>query len=262
MDMNAVVPVADEDAPVVCVTGASYVRGGYRSFEFADVSARAGQVTALLSSECAFARDLLLAVAGAVRPTSGSMAVGDASFVASAGAGTLHAVVTWSGFQRRLHVAGAVGLGVFTGLTEVDSALTVEEAVACELGCRRGIHAEAPDVLDFLATLGLATYTDQRIERLLPAARARLSAALALASAPRVAVVDLRDSFCAGLTADEELAVVRELRDIARTTGAAIMVSCTEASSSAAADAVFALDIATSETLAGVPRPCSEGVDA
>lgn len=261
MDLNAMAPAAAEDAPLVRVTGASYVRGGYRSFEFADVFARAGQVTVLLSGERAFARDLLLAIAGAVRPTSGSLTVSDASFTASSGAGVLHAAAAWSGFQRRLRATGTVGLGVFTGLTEVDSALTVEEAVARELGYRRGTNAETPDVLDFLAALGLATYADQRVERLLPAARARLSAALALASAPRVAVVDLRDSFCVGLTADEEHAVVRELRDIARTTGTAVMVSCSEASSSMAADAVFALDIAASEALAGVPRPCSEGAD-
>lgn len=260
--MNAAIPAAGEDAPLVCVTGASYVRGGYRSFEFADVSARAGQVAVLLSGERAFARDLLLAIAGAVRPTSGSLTVGDASFTALAGAGVLHAAVAWSGFQHRLRATGTVGLGVFTGLTEVDAALTVEEAVAGELRYRRGAHTEVPDALDFLATLGLATYADQRIERLLPASRARLSAALALASAPRAAVVDLRDSFCAGLTADEEYAVVHELRDIARATGTAVMVSCAEVSSSTTADAVFALDIATSEALAGVPRPCFEGVDA
>ena len=261
--MSPEAAAACDDAPAARVAGASYVRGGYRSFEFADVSARAGELTVLLSGERAVARDLLLAVAGAVRPTSGSLAVGDASFAAStgSGAGALRSAAAWGGFQCRLHAARAVGLGAFTGLAEVDAALTVEETVACELARRRDSRAGTPDPLDYLAMLGLATYADQRIERLHPDARVRLFAALALAPAPRVAVIDLRDPFCMGLTADEEQAVVCELRDIARATGTAVMVSCAEASSSAVADAVFALDIAASESLAAV-QAVSEGVDA
>ena len=254
---------------MVRVSGASYVRGGYRSFEFVDVSVRAGQVAVLLSGERSFARDLLLAVAGAVRPTSGSIAVGGAEFTASTGKGAaaLRVGAAWSRFQRQLRAASAVGLGVFTGLTEVDESLTVEEVVARELTHRRSARAEAPDALDYLASFGFATYADQRIERLHPDARARLSAALALAPAPCVAVVDLRDPFCAGLTAAEERAVVSDLRDVARATGAAILLCCSEASSSAEADAVFALDIAATEELSAVDsisaiQPVSEGVDA
>ena len=254
-------------SPVVRVSGASYVHGGYRSFEFADVSACAGQVAALLSGERALARDLLLAVAGAVRPTSGSLAVGEASFTAPTGSGALRTAMAWSRFQRQLHATGAVGLGVFTGLTEVDLSLTVEEAVGSELGHRRGTHVEVPDTLDFLASFGLATYADQRIERLHPDARARLSAALALASAPRVAVVDLRDPFCAGLTADEERVLVSDLRRVACAAEVAILAACAEASSSAEADTVFSLDIAGAEALGSleapaVTQPVSEGVDA
>ena len=255
--------VSCADAPVVRVSGASYVRGGYRSFEFTDVSACAGQVTALLSGERVLARDLLLAVAGAVRPTSGSLAVGEASFTASTGTGTapLRATAAWSRFQRQLRASGAVGLGVFTGLTEVDASLTVEEVVALELTHRRSARAEAPDALDYLASFGLATYADQRIERLHPDARARLSAALALAPAPCAAVINLRDPFCAGLTAAEERAVVRDLRGVARATGAVILLGCAEASSSTVADAAFTLDIAAAEALAAV-QPVSEGADA
>lgn len=271
VEMGSAAGDARGDAPAVRVSGASYVRGGYRSFEFADIAARSGQVTVLLSGERALARDLLLAVAGAVRPTSGSLAVGDASFAAATGAGkgtgALRVAAAWRAFQRQLCATGTVGLGVFTGLTEVAPSLTVEEAVARELGHRRSVRAEAFDSLDFLARFGLATYADQRIERLQPDARARLSAALALAPAPLVAVVGLRDPFCMGLTADEEREVVRELRAIAYSIGAAVVVSCSEASSSADADAVFTLDIAAAEALSAVDaavsaRPVSEGVDA
>ena len=260
----------------VRVEAASYVRGGYRSFEFADASARAGALTALLSGERVHARDLLLAVVGMVRPTSGSLAVGGASFTAPAGGGRLRAALAWGAFRRMLRAGGLVGVGVFTGLTDLEEALTVEEAVSREMARRRRSGDTASDPLDFLAQLGLATHADRRVGLIPPAARARLSAAVALAAAPRAAVIDLRDPFCAGLTAAEELAAVRALRGVARSTGAAIMVSCAEARSAAAADAAFALDIAASEALRGLPvempgllsaargcgRPVSEGVDA
>lgn len=250
---NQAVEIACDEAPRVRIDGASYVHGSYRSFEFVDVCARAGQLAVLLSGEWACSRDLLLAVAGAVRPTSGSLTVGDASFAALAGARTMRAAMAWRAFQRKLRASGAVGLGVFTWLTEVDASFTVEEAVARELSHRHRSGAQAPDSLDFLAQLGLATHADQRIDRLHPAGRSRLSAALALAPAPDVATIDLRDPFCAGLTADEERAVVRDLRGIARATGAAVLVGCAEATSSADADAAFALDIAAAEALDAAP---------
>lgn len=261
LNMKSVVEAACDGEPVVRVSGASYVRGGYRSFEFADVTARAGEVVALLGGEARAPRDLLLAIAGAVRPTSGSISVGDAAFAASAGAGPLRAALTWGGFQRRLRAAGSVCLGAFAGLTDVGGALTVEEAVGRELAHRRRACGEAPDTLGFLAALGLATHADQRIDRLHPVARARLSAALALASAPRAAVVDLRDPFCAGLTTDEERAVVRDLRALARATDTAILVGCGEAASAAEADVAVALDVAAADALAAA-QPVPEGADA
>ncbi len=64
-----------EDQAVVVVRDATYARPGYRSFEFADLEVRPGEVALVLSLDHAPARDLALAVAGLVRPTSGSIAV-------------------------------------------------------------------------------------------------------------------------------------------------------------------------------------------
>lgn len=250
--------------PVVDVQAASYVRGGYRSFEFVDLSARAGLLTMLLSGDAHAARDLLLCIAGAVRPTAGSLRVDDASFAAAQASGCLGSVAAWPAFRRKLRGAHAVGMGVFSGVADVDGMLTVEEAVVRELhpGGRGACGASgASDALDYLAQRGLATCADRRVDRLDPYARARLSAALALASSPCVAVIDLRDPCCAGLTGADERALAGELRAAARETGAAVIVSCAEVASAREADAVYPLDIATDEAYASESSRFPERVD-
>ena len=224
--MKPVAERACDGEPVVRVSGASYVHGGYRSFEFADVSVCAGEVAVLLGGDARAPRDLLLAIAGAVRPTSGSVMA-----------------------------PKAVGLGVFSDVADVDGTSTVEEAVAREL---RG--PDAADVLAYLARHNLATHADQRIERLDACARARLSIALAFAGGPEAAAVDLRDPFCYGLTAAEERTVVCELHTLARSTGTAVAVAIAEPTSCEVADAVFPLDTTATEALS--QKTVLEGADA
>ena len=226
MNTKPVAERACDGEPVVRVSGAFYVRGGYRSFEFADLSVRAGEVVALLGGEARAPRDLLLAIAGAVRPTSGSVTA-----------------------------PKAVGLGVFSDVADVDGTSTVEEAVARELQ-----GPDAADVLAYLARYNLATHADQRVDRLDAGARARLSIALAFAGGPEAAVVDLRDPFCYGLTAADEAEVVRELCCVARAAETAVVVACAEPASCEAADAAIPLDIAAAEALSH--EPVLEGADA
>ena len=224
--MKPAVDAACDGELAVRVSGASYVRGGYRSFEFADVSVRAGEVVALLGGEARFSRDLLLAIAGAVRPTSGSVTA-----------------------------PKAVGLGVFSDVADVDGVLTVEEVVARELR-----EPGAGDILAYLARHNLATHADQRVDRLDAGARARLSIALAFAGGPEAAVVDLRDPFCYGLTAAEEVEVVRELCVLARATRTAVAVAVAEPTSCDSVDAAIPLDIAATEALS--QKTVLEGADA
>ena len=268
----------------------------------------------LLSTEHASARDVLLAVAGLVRPTSGSLVVCGAELAGGAPASGLAALRRAFAPRERLPRA-QVGLGVFERVAEVSGAWTVEEAVAREARLRAhrggaarvrgaadasglsragdaadlaagvteggaehvaacspecepaadatgkrdakqspfGAGSRASDVLPFLAALGLATASEQEIDRLNPAQRARLSAALALAGAPRVAVIDLTDSFVAGLSVADARALVADVWARGERQGTATLIAMSDPACAHAADElgcpVTALDISAAEAL-------------
>lgn len=252
----------------------------------------------LLSTEHASARDVLLAVAGLVRPTSGSLVVCGVELAGGASASGLAALRRAIAPRERLPRA-QVGLGVFERVAEVSGAWTVEEAVAREARLRAhrggaarvrgaagvaesdaehaaacspecepaadatgkrdakqspfGAGSRASDVLPFLAALGLATASEQEIDRLNPAQRARLSAALALAGAPRVAVIDLTDPFVTGLSAAEASMLVEDVCSVAVRMGTAVLVATSEPACACAVEAfgcpACALDIPAAEAL-------------
>lgn len=248
----------------------SYVKPGYRSFEFATFEARAGEVLALLSSGRAAARDALLAIAGAVCPTAGSLMVrgtvlADAPAVAPADAGLRRRIAAVLRAARRpVLPRGAVGLGAASGVAVPEGTLTVEEVVGRELVDGNVPHggsaamgdgsggpgSRADGILAYLARFQLATRTDQRVAALPAIDRARLSAALAFACKPRVACIDLADAFCGGMAADEAARVVRELSMLAAEDGIAVVVGTTEPLAALAADAAAALDLDAEEALA------------
>ena len=257
----------------------------------------------LLSTEHASARDVLLAVAGLVRPTSGSLVVCGAELAGGAPASGLAALRRAFAPRERLPRA-QVGLGVFERVAEVSGAWTVEEAVAREARLRAhrgdsasmrgaadangssracdaaehaaasspecepaadamgkrdakqnpfGAGSRASDVLPFLAALGLATASEQEIDRLNPAQRARLSAALALAGAPRVAVIDLTDPFVTGLSVADASMLVEDVCSFAVRMGTAVLVATSEPACACAVEAfgcsTCALDIPAAEAL-------------
>ncbi len=186
-------------SPIVVARDASYEAAGYRSFEFASFEVYPGDVAALVSVDTAASRDAALACAGLVHPTSGSLAVDGIELARRA--------------RRSLRVPslsrGFAGVGVFTGLFDVDVALTVEQTIARECAYRGD---RATDVIDYLAAFGLATHVDRTLAALDPAARVRLSSALACAGGVRLAALDLNDSFLDGAS----LADIREAMGLVR----------------------------------------------
>lgn len=302
------------EAPAIVAHDVSYRSGAYRSFEFSSFEVSPGEVCVLLSTEHASARDVLLAVAGLVRPTSGSLVVCGAELAGDAPASGLAALRRAFAPRERLSRA-QVGLGVFERVAEVSGAWTVEEAVAREARLRAhrggaarvrgaagtngssragdaadlaagvaesdaehaaacspecepaadatgkrdakqspfGAGSRASDVLPFLAALGLATASEQEIVRLNPAQRARLSAALALAGAPRVAVIDLTDPFVTGLSAADASMLVEDVCSVAVRMGTAVLVAASDPACARAVEAfgcsTCALDIPAAEAL-------------
>lgn len=235
------------DAPVISAHDASYVYRDYRSFEFMTFSAEAGTVHALLCSEHVPARDALLAIAGIVQPTSGSLVVCDTelAFPAQPSRRRLGGHRPSRGRARLPHAA--VGLGIFTGVAPVARHMTVEESVTHEAALR---GSGGRDVLTYLAELNLATMAEQWIDDLDALGVARLSAALALAGEPKAAVIDLTDEALTALPAAAAAELVCDVGVCARRMGCAAVVATSEVSCARAADAVTPLDIASAEQLA------------
>ena len=221
--------------PLVAARDASYARAGYRSFEHVTFQALAGEATVLVATELASVRDVLLAIAGAVVPTSGSLVV----------CGQERAR------RRRLlrAVPMTVGVGVVSGYADQEPSATVGEALAQELALRRAPAGLSP-VLEALARFGLATHVDQRGAALDAAARIRLSAARAAARRPQVAVVDASDAFCRGLAACDGARIIQELACLAREDGMAMVVGTCDPALVRGADASVPLDIDSAEALA------------
>ncbi len=239
-------------APLLSVRDISYTKPGYRSFEFVSFEARAGQVVCVHAGNHVPVRDLLLAIAGAVRPTHGAIAFPRAC-----------------GNKSRSSLrapAALVGLGVFSGYCEVDAHRTVEESVrheraACGGGRGRsawdsleflasfGIatHADRWGSLEFLASFGIATHADRNVDLLEPPACARLSAALSHVGEPAVSVVDFSDAFCCGLTAGEAASLMADLRDVAAADGTCFVVGTCDPLLLRAADVPVSLDVAAGE---------------
>lgn len=219
-----------QEAPLLTLNDASYVVSGYRSFEFVSFTVHAGEVAAAYALDRAPVRDVLLAAAGLVRLTRGSVIWGsDAS-----------RPLRWTPFFLR---HAPVGMGVLSGVANLDEHLTVEEALhheesACGL---RGMDEEA--TLLHLAAFGIATHADRPIENLEPAARARLSAALAAVGAPSVSVVDLTDAFCCGLTALDAKALITDLQAFAQAHETCFLLGTCDADVYHAADVCVALDM-------------------
>lgn len=229
---------------VVAACDASYTVSGYRSFEFATFEVAAGEARVLVAAEHAPVRDMLLACAGLVRPTAGSLKVCGRELARSQGA-------TARGMRGRCGAGlprGAAGLGVFERVAAAPLELTVEETVAREARLRARRSAK-DDTLSFLAELGLATCAEQRVESLEPDARARFSLALALAGAPQVAAVDLADPFLAGLSLAGARACIDAAVRYAAARGVAVVLGTTEPQAAAGAAGVVPLDIPSAEAL-------------
>ena len=223
---------ADEAA--VIARDASYRAGGYRSFEYATFTAAFGDVTALLGADVAAPRDLALACAGVVRPSEGSLSVVGVEIASG----------------ERLP-RGLAGVGVFSGMLDVSPELTVEETVRREFRLRR---AGEVDVLPYLAKHGIATHAEHVVSSLEPAARARLSGALACAGGARIATLDLDDPFIGGMSTSAARDIVEGLRAFAEQHAVCIVVATRDADIASACDEAYALDFASEEELRAKTR--------
>lgn len=227
-----------EAAPLVVARDAAYAPRGRTSFEFVTFEAAPGEVCALVGDSSTACRDLTLAVAGLVAPTAGSLVVDGVELAA----------------PRRLGRARlprlVAGVGVYQGVLDIDMNATVEACLRREWSLRVHAVPSQDEVLDHLASCGLATLVDQRVKALDAAQRARLSGALACAGGVKVASFDMGDPFVGQLAAADACALMRDMRRWAALTGACFVVAVRDAHVARAADNSVPLDMASAEALA------------
>ena len=228
MDATAQIPsaAACDAAPLLALGDASYAVRDYRSFEFVSFEVKAGQVAVAAAHEHAPVRDLLLCAAGLVRPSLGTVCVEGRA-------------LKYGPFGRH----AAAGLGVFSGVADADMHLTVEEALRRELGPAASEDA----VLAHLADWRIATHADRRLERLEPLARAYFSVCLAAAVPASVAVADLADPFCRGLTVEEAREVATRARELACRDASCFVFGVSDPATFDAADVAIPLDTAAED---------------
>lgn len=227
--MSAVAAGAPAHGVLLKAEQISYARPGYRSFDHLSFTVAAGTVRALLDTGSGGARDVLLAVAGRVRPTAGALTVLGQELPRGAAR------------VRRL-----VGMGLFPGVNDFPSSQTVGEALSHELALR-GRDLSYGEQLEHLARWQLATHVDRAVGSLEPYERARLGAACAAVGEVPLAVVPAIEG---AVPPAQEVAFVRLMRANAARTGTAFLTATASPRAARAADALTPATIEAEELLA------------
>jgi branched-chain amino acid transport system ATP-binding protein len=168
-----VLPGADANgAPLLECSGLTVRFGGHLALDDVDVDATAGRVTGLIGPNGAGKTTLFNAVCGLLRPSSGRVHLGGRD-------------ITGLAPYRRARL----GMARTFQRLELFGLLTVRENVMVAGEVRRD-YAKGKQVDEIIERVGLAARTDDRVDEL-PTGQARLvEIARALATRPRVLLLD------------------------------------------------------------------------
>ncbi len=159
--------------------------------------------------------ELLLTIAGRMKPTSGKLVVGGYALP-----------------LRSSKVRAMSGLGFFELVNEVQPVLTVQRVAAAELNlCSK--RSGRRSVRSFLAEWGFEDVAKRKIETLDRMTYVRLGIALGLVGDPALLVVDNVES---DLTRYQSRKIMEELAGIAHERGVTVVVACTDYELAACAD--------------------------
>ncbi len=185
-------------APLLRVRGLSRRFGGLKAVDGVDLDLSEGEILGVIGPNGAGKTTLFAVIAGSLAPTAGTVHLGDVLVsglpphrVARAGVVRTHQIVR-----------------PFGALTVLENVL-----VAAVEGCRRSGAAPRPSAEEVLRFMGLADRAHAFPATLTLAARKRLEVARALATAPRVLLLD---EVIAGVSPAEAVALaglIREIRD-------------------------------------------------
>ncbi|ERL08630.1 hypothetical protein [Olsenella profusa] len=195
--------------PFIRARGLSQLSARVKSYENVDIDVAAGTAHAVCAADNSGKTELLLTLAGRMRPTRGTLTVGG---------------VTADTLVGLSHVRPFASLGFFENVNDVEMVLRVHVVASAELGLagKRSGHAATQA---FLEAWDLADVADTSIEELDRYTFDRLGIALGMAHDPRLLVVDDIES---SLTEHQSHKLIGELRGIAHTMGTTICCGVTD----------------------------------
>lgn len=177
------------------------------SYGNVDLSIPRGCVCAIVAENNQGKTELLLSLAGRMKPWGGTLEVAGYSLP-----------------RRRAKVRRMSGMGFFDRVNEVQPVLSVKNVAAAELNLyslRSGRRATEA----FLKEWGLDSVAKQKVESLDRFTYVRLGIALGMVGDPLILVVDDIES---DLTRHQSLKLMEELKDIAHNRAMTVVVACTD----------------------------------
>lgn len=198
-------PAAGE--PLIRARGLSLKAPLGAAYEDVDLDMNRGGFYAVVANSGEGKTELLLTLAGRMKPTSGELTVAG-----------------WSLPRQRGRVCRVCGMSFFSLVNDVQPALTVGSVVAAELNLyskrsgRRSVRA-------FLEQWGLKDIARRKIESLDRMSYVRLGIALGLVGDPWLLVVDDVES---ELTRRQSVQLMEELASIAHGRAVTVVVACTD----------------------------------
>ena len=208
-------------APFLVAQSLSLKSPVFRAYENVSLSVMRGQVCAVAGENGSGKKELLLTLAGRMRPTSGKLVVGG------------HASPGHRGRIRKI-----AGMGFISRVNDVQPALSVRAVVAGELNLysrRSGRKATAA----FLAEWGLEDLAKEKVNSLRQMEYDRLGIALGMAGSPELLVVDDIEG---DLTRAQSEQLMALLKDIARTHATTVVVSVVDPGLAQLADVVVPIN--------------------
>lgn len=208
--------VAFEGDPYISACGLELKTYAGYAYRGVDVDVHKGELVAVRGRNGSGKTALLLTLAGRMKPTGGTLTVGEFELP-----------------RQRAKAERHVGLGLFKGLNDLQESLTVAYAAGAEFELY-GRKPRREDVIGYLRQWGLADVAGVRVKDLTSERLTQLGIALALVGEPDAIVMDdVEDQ----LTMTQSEGLVDLLLDVARSRNVAVVMGVVERDLAAMADA-------------------------
>ena len=207
-------------APYISARGLGLKTYAGYAYREVDVDVHKGELVAVRGRNGSGKTALLLTLAGRMKQTEGTLNVGEFELP-----------------RQRSKAERHVGLGLFSGLNDLQDSLTAAYALGAEFELY-GRKPRREAVTDYLRQWQLGDVANVRVKDLTSQKLAQLGIALAFVGEPDAVVVDDVES---QLTMSQSEALVDLLLDAARTRNVAVVVGVVERDLAAMADATVYL---------------------